>query len=179
MIKDLWSFLEITSEPEPLVSVELTELVSGVLESLEAIIEAKKIRLSVGRLPQLWGRPKQLEHVMANLLGNAVKYMPPTGGDIELSGGVQDGFAFFCVRDNGIGIAEEFHQRIFELFGQVPRQEGGHDGDTRGTGVGLAIVKRIVEEHGGAVWVESALNSGSRFWVRLPLPQNPAPEGQP
>jgi signal transduction histidine kinase len=108
--------------------------------------------------------------VVANLIANAVQYAPAGDGQIEIGGKGEDGAVLFWVRDNGSGIPEEYHRRIFELYGQVPLQAGGHNGDGRGTGVGLAIVKRIVEQHGGAVWVESLPEGGSRFCVRLPQP---------
>jgi signal transduction histidine kinase len=107
---------------------------------------------------------------VANLLGNAVKYTP-RGGAIEVTGQHDHEATIFCVRDTGIGIASDFHARIFELYGQVPGQGNGDGGASNGTGVGLAVVKRIVDSHGGRVWVESAPGEGSRFGVRLPLPR--------
>jgi len=168
MIQDLWRFVQITSEAEVPEWIELDALVTRALESLEARIEGKGIRVTVGPLPRVWGRQKKLGHVVANLLSNAVTYTPPSG-EIAVSGRVENGCSVFCVRDNGIGIPEDYYTRIFELYGQVPPQATAHNGGPRGTGVGLAIVKRIVEEHEGSVWVESELGVGSGFWVRLPL----------
>jgi signal transduction histidine kinase len=176
MITDLWKFVRTTAVADEPTWIDLGALVARALESLEATIEAKDIRLLVGSLPAAWGRPN-LEHVVANLLGNAVKYTP-RGGEIEVSGRNERDATLFCVRDTGIGISADFHARIFELYGQVPGQANG-DGGANGTGVGLAIVKRVVESHGGRVWVESAPGDGSRFWVELPRPRDLPAEPMP
>jgi signal transduction histidine kinase len=110
---------------------------------------------------------------MQNLLDNAAKYssnhLEPV---IEIGCRGTDGrFAEFFVRDNGIGIAPEFHDRIFGLFDKLePASEG--------TGVGLAIARRIVEVHGGNIWVESEAGKGSTFCFSLPLPNQPNPQGE-
>ena len=176
MITDLWKFVRTTAVADEPTWIDLGTLVARALESLEATIEAKDIRLVVGKLPTAWGRPN-LEHVVANLLGNAVRYTP-RGGAIEVSGRNEGAATLFCVRDTGIGISADFHARIFELYGQVPGPGNG-DGGANGTGVGLAVVKRIVESHGGRAWVESAPGEGSRFWVELPLPLHRPTEPMP
>src|SRR4029077_19558020 len=90
-------------------------------------------------------------------------------GDIAVSGGVENGNVRLSVRDNGIGIPPAYHRGIFELFGRVPGREQEVDARAAGgTGVGLAIVKRIVEAHRGRVVLESAPGAGSCFTVRLP-----------
>jgi signal transduction histidine kinase len=104
--------------------------------------------------------------VLQNLLDNAAKYM----GDqpdprIEIGQRGEDaerGQLIFFVKDNGIGIAPEYHERIFGLFNKL-------DPKSEGTGIGLALVKRIVEVHGGRVWVESELGKGSTFFFTLPV----------
>jgi signal transduction histidine kinase len=102
-------------------------------------------------------------------LGNAVKYVPAGRGEIEVSGTSESGSVLLRVRDNGIGIAQAYHRGIFELFGRVPEQEQTVDGErVGGTGVGLAIVKRIVEAHRGSVTVVSTPGAGSDFEVRMP-----------
>jgi signal transduction histidine kinase len=107
--------------------------------------------------------------VVTNLLSNALKYVPAASGRVEVTGALEDGCVCLSVRDNGIGIPAAYHRGIFELFGRVPGQEQVVDGQVvAGTGVGLAIVKRIVEAHAGTVAVESEPGAGSRFTVRLP-----------
>jgi two-component system, OmpR family, phosphate regulon sensor histidine kinase PhoR len=123
----------------------------------------------VGTLPRVWGQSQKLAHVVSNLLSNAVKYVPAGSGEVRLAGEVRNGHVVFSVHDNGIGIPPAYHNGIFELFGRVPGKEQAVEGSVvAGTGVGLAIVKRIVEAHEGRVWVESTPGLGSRFFVQLP-----------
>ncbi|HJQ84525.1 MAG TPA: ATP-binding protein [Candidatus Binatia bacterium] len=169
MIHDLLEMFRITSLPEPAGWVELGGVVDDALEHVRPQVAAKRVELAVGPLPPVWGQPRKLTHAVANLLGNAVKYVPAGRGRVEVSGAVENGHVVVAVRDNGIGIAPAYHRGIFELFGRVPAPEQIVDGESvPGTGVGLAIVKRIVEAHRGTVTVESAPGAGSRFTIRLP-----------
>jgi signal transduction histidine kinase len=169
MIRDLLELFRITSQPEAPTWVDLQAMVERAVEALRPQIAAKQIRVSVAPLPRVWGEPRKLEHVVTNLLANALKYVPAGRGQVEVGGATEDGSAVFWVRDNGIGIAEAYQRGIFDLFGRVPGAEQVVDGQiVAGTGVGLAIVKRIVETHGGSVSVESRPGEGSRFTVHLP-----------
>ena len=99
----------------------------------------------------------------------ALKYVPAGRGRIEVTSGVDDGFATLSVRDNGIGIPLAYQRNIFDVFGRVPDAEQVVDGAAvAGSGVGLAIVKRVAEAHRGSVGVESAPGRGSCFTLRLP-----------
>jgi signal transduction histidine kinase len=169
MIQDLLALFQITSAPESASSVNLEGLVAQALDGLRSEIDAKNLRVRVGPLPRVWGDAGKLRHVLANLLGNAVKYVSAGEGEVEVTGRTDDGGVVLCVRDNGIGIPPDFQKNVFEVFRRVPGAGRTVDGRVvDGTGVGLAIVKRIVEAHGGTVWVESAPGAGSRFFVRLP-----------
>jgi signal transduction histidine kinase len=106
---------------------------------------------------------------VTNLLSNALKYVGTGRGRVEVSGVLDDGHVVLSVRDNGIGISPAYQRGIFDLFGRVPAPEQVVDGEAvGGTGVGLAIVKRIVEAHRGTVSVDSQPGAGSRFTIRLP-----------
>lgn len=177
MIADLWDFVQITSQPEHLTWCDLTALVAPALQTLQAQIEAKGARVTIVGAAPIWGRSKKLGHVVANLLGNAVRYVPDDRGEIDLLAVAEGVETRITVRDNGIGIPEEYHRHIFELYGRAP--EAGRGGVPQGTGVGLAIVKRIVEEHGGTVWVESSPGSGSCFVIRLPRPDTGRARSEP
>jgi signal transduction histidine kinase len=169
MIRDLLGLFKITSTPEAPTRVDLRRLTARALESLAPQIAAKGTRVEVGDLPQVWGEEGKLAHVVANLLGNAVKYVPAGSGAVRVSGGRDDGHVVFHVEDNGIGIPAPYHEGIFNLFGRVPADAQRVDGqEVAGTGVGLAIVRGIVGAHGGVVTVESAPGQGSRFTVVLP-----------
>lgn len=168
MIRDLLELFRVTTATEEPRWVNLSAVAAEVVDALTPQIAAKRARVDVGALPRVWGQAAKLRCVLTNLVANAVKYVPAGGGHVELGGDSTNGTARFWVRDNGIGIAANFHDGIFELFTRVPKQEV--DGaPVAGTGVGLALVKRVVEAHGGIVGVESAPGAGSRFWVALPL----------
>lgn len=169
MIRDLLELFKITSLAEAATWVELGTLVERALETLRPQIVAKAAQVEVGSLPRVWGEPRKLSHVVTNLLSNALKYVAAGRGRVEVSGVVENGHVLLSICDNGIGISPAYQRGIFDLFGRVPGQEQVVDGEpVGGTGVGLAIVKRIVEAHRGAVSVESEPGGGSRFTVRLP-----------
>jgi signal transduction histidine kinase len=116
--------------------------------------------------PTVIGDRTLLRQVVSNLVDNAVKYTP-SGGGVRVGLDVEDKRATIRVADTGIGIAPDDQVRLFEKFHRIKRRETA---DVKGTGLGLALVKSIIERHEGRVWVESALNEGSTFFVELPIP---------
>ena len=120
--------------------------------------------LQLDDLPPCLADPAQTAQVFSNLLDNAIKYRRQ--GEpvrIRVSGRQEGGLAVYSVEDNGIGIAQEHRARIFDIFQRLDSQ-----GPTRGEGLGLTLVRRMVERNGGRIWVESASGPGSRFCVELP-----------
>lgn len=118
-------------------------------------------------LATIFGDHDRLTQLFSNLLDNAIIY--GCNGDnktVEITGHQQDDQVLVCVRDNGPGIDPQYHERIFRVFHRI-------DEHHEGTGVGLAIVKRIAEQHKGRVWIESNCNQGAAFWVALPKQQEP------
>ena len=146
------------------------DLVRDALELIRGSLMEKDIQVVVAKNPaSIYGDRQRLTEVFQNLMDNAVKFM----GDqphpvIEIGHGesAQNGFATFFVRDNGLGIAPQYHERIFGLFNRL-------NPSIEGTGVGLALVKRIVEFHGGRIQVQSEAGAGSTFYFSLPLPSDP------
>ncbi len=148
------------NEPE---IIPFEDLVRSAEEIAHGQIEAGRITIGLQpNLPTVHGDRQRLTEALQNLLDNAAKYM---GGQadprIEIGQrGEEDGKLVFFVKDNGIGIAPEYHEHIFGLFNKL-------DPKVEGTGIGLALVKRIVEVHGGRVWVESEAGKGSTFYFTL------------
>ncbi|NJC96384.1 MAG: hypothetical protein C3F07_05525 [Anaerolineales bacterium] len=140
---------------------EAIDHVRGRLDAVNAIVEIQR------DFPVIRGDRARLVEVVQNLLDNAAKYSPPgviPRIEIGTSGVNERGCPIFYVRDNGIGIEPQFHERIFGLFNKL-------DSQTEGTGVGLALVKRIIEVHNGRIWVESEKGKGTTFHFTLPLAQ--------
>ncbi len=118
--------------------------------------------------PIVIGDRTLLRQAVGNLVDNAIKYTP-SGGHVRVGLEIHEQEVHIYVSDTGIGIAPEHQVRLFEKFYRIKRREAGH---VQGTGLGLALVKSIVERHGGRVWVESVLNQGSTFYIALPIPSD-------
>jgi signal transduction histidine kinase len=146
---------------------ELIEAVDGILARGRALAAAKNISIDYSRSSQvvaIHGNKNACERILLIFLDNAIRYTPK-GGHVALNTWTSGNSCGFTVSDNGIGIAAEDHQRIFERFFRVDTARTPRDG---GTGLGLAIARRLVEAHGGTVSVESELGQGARFIVRFP-----------
>jgi signal transduction histidine kinase len=147
--------------------VEVHDIVQRVIDAMQGSIRAKRALVRVDELPPVWGDPTALEQVFANLIGNAVNYLDPArDGRIEIGTtmappGVES-LRIFYVRDNGLGIPEVALPRLFNAFQRL------HGNVTAGEGIGLALVRRVVERHGGRIWVESKEGAGTTFYLSLP-----------
>jgi len=149
------------NEPE---NIPFEGLVQDAMDIFHGQLEAHYVTVHTQPdLPAVHGDRQRLTEVLQNLIDNAVKYMGAQPDPrIEIGQrGEEDGKPIFFVKDNGIGIAPEYHERIFGLFNKL-------DARAEGTGIGLTLVKRIVEVHGGRVWVESEADKGSTFYFTLP-----------
>lgn len=142
------------------------KLVNEIIMGLSPRMEEKGIQCVVSNsLPVIYGDKNRLQTVFENLIVNAMKYSSPERpGTIEICCKVKRKVYQFSVKDNGIGIETENHERIFEVFQKCTP----HSETSEGTGVGLTIVKKIIEHHDGRVWVESRLNRGATFFFTLP-----------
>lgn len=155
----------------PSVTTPLEPIVREALEATEGRWRARGIHIEVAPdLPEVYGDRARLVEVLQNLIDNACKFMgeqPEPHLTIEPRGTEAGGRPIICVRDNGIGIDPQYHERVFGLFDKL-------DAHSDGTGVGLALVKRIVEVHGGRIWVESQAGQGAAFCFTLPAPPRSA-----
>jgi signal transduction histidine kinase len=139
------------------------ELAREAVELVQGRILERGIEIHINpNMPAVFGDKQRLLEVLQNLVDNAAKFMGDKPNPrIEIGWkGEEDGKPIFYIKDNGIGIAPEHHERVFGLFNKL-------DPKAEGTGIGLALVKRIVENHGGRIWVESEAEKGSRFYFTL------------
>jgi signal transduction histidine kinase len=146
---------------------ELTDAVDGILARSRALAVAKNISISYSQASHvvaIHGNKNACERILLIFLDNAIRYTPK-GGHVDLTTWTSGTSCGFTVSDNGIGIAPEDHQRIFERFSRVDTARTPRDG---GTGLGLAIASRLIEAHRGTISVESELGHGARFIVRFP-----------
>ncbi len=147
--------------------VEVRDIVPRVIDAMQGSIRARRAHVIVDELPPVWGDPTALEQVFANLIGNAVNYLDPSReGLIEIGTtpappGVHS-LRIFYVRDNGLGIPAVALPRLFNAFQRL------HGNVAAGEGIGLALVRRVVERHGGRVWAESKEGVGTTFYLSLP-----------
>lgn len=164
LVRDLLEYGRAGGQGLALVEVDCAELVQGVVDQFRAEAEERGARIEVGPLPRLRADRDQLRQVFLNLLGNALKYggeTPHIRVGIEQDGGERR----FFVADDGIGIDPAYHDYIFQVFRRLHAA-----GTYSGTGIGLSICRRVIEAHGGRIWVESAPGRGSIFRFTLPDP---------
>jgi PAS domain S-box-containing protein len=167
LINDLLTFSRVTTKAKPFEPTSLGPLVQGVLSDLEVRLEQSGGRVEVGELPTVDADPTQLRQLFQNLVSNALKFHragePPV---VSIHATVAQGACEITVRDNGIGFDEKYLDRIFTIFQRLHGRT-----EYEGTGVGLAVVRRIVERHGGRVTARSRPGEGATFVVTLPLRQ--------
>jgi signal transduction histidine kinase len=150
-------------EPSSVSLVELLEAGLALVRERAARQEVT-VALRVGEgVGLVWGDAVKLKQVVVNLFTNAVKYTP-SGGSVQVSAWLEGEEVVVLVKDTGIGIAVEDQTRIFEAF-----QRGDRRASVEGTGLGLTLSKRFVELHGGRIWVDSVLGSGSTFGFAIPV----------
>jgi PAS domain S-box-containing protein len=154
------------------VAVDAHATLQDTLVQLKGAIEETKAVITCDAMPAVWAEPAQLSQVFLNLISNAIKYRKPQEPPaIHVTASVADGMATFQVSDNGIGFRQEYADRIFLLFQRL------HGRSIPGTGIGLALCRRIVERLGGKIWVTSEENIGSIFYFTLPLADEKAIAG--
>jgi len=134
-----------------------------VLLNLQRAIEESGARITSDDLPTVRGDATQITLLLQNLVGNSLKFRGPEAPCVKISARAEDGHWLFSIHDNGIGVEPQFQARIFQVFQRM------HDRDKYpGSGIGLAIAKKIVERHGGRIWVESEKDKGAIFRFTLP-----------
>jgi light-regulated signal transduction histidine kinase (bacteriophytochrome) len=152
--------------------VDCAEVMEATLLMLKTSIEESGAAITIGELPIVQGDASQLSQLFQNLIGNAIKFVEEGPPRIEVSCEREDGVWHFAFSDNGIGIDPAHVDRIFAVFQRLHGR-----GEYPGSGIGLAICKRIVERHGGRIWVESSPGEGSTFNFTIPVRREKAETG--
>jgi PAS domain S-box-containing protein len=163
LILDLLAYSRVGARGHELVAIESREAVDRAMKQLEGAMAEGHAHVEVKTLPRVKGDVEQLAQLFQNLMGNALKYRGKDPVRIEIDAQTSGNAYQFSVRDNGIGIEPQYFDKIFVLFQRLHTRE-----EYPGTGIGLAICKKIVERHGGRIWVESEVGEGSSFHFTLP-----------
>jgi len=143
--------------------LDVNRLVMGIVTSMEFQLKKKEVVLQIGDLPDCMGDDVLVTQVFANLIDNAQKYLDPARpAEIIISGTTVNGWSVYAISDNGIGIPAEHHEHIFQVFRRLDAKREG------GQGLGLAIVRRIIDRHQGKIEVESIPGKGTTFRVYFP-----------
>lgn len=164
LIEDLLTYARVSSRARPLEPVKVDVVIDDVLQGLEVRLQEKQAVVERGPLPTVSADRRQLGQLLQNLITNAVKFMKKDTRPVVKIDAERVGDEWFLrVQDNGIGMSQEYTEKIFVIFQRLHSRE-----EYEGTGVGLAVCKKIVELHKGRIWVESELDKGSTFFIALP-----------
>jgi light-regulated signal transduction histidine kinase (bacteriophytochrome) len=167
LIDDLLKFSRVATQGQPFQQVDLRDIVDRVVSDLEAQIERTGASVEVDELPTVAADPLQMRQLFQNLISNALKFhrqdVPP---EVRISGQTRGRFAEIEVSDNGIGFEAKYEAKIFRVFERLHGR-----GAYPGTGIGLALCRKIVDRHGGTISAESVPDQGSTFTVTLPIKQ--------
>ncbi|WP_410663900.1 sensor histidine kinase [Amycolatopsis sp. lyj-84] len=169
LINDLLAFSRVGRRPGESVLLESESLLDAALGNLEDAITESGARITRGELPVVRGEKSLLTAVLQNLVGNAVKFRGEDPPEIDVAAELDGTDWRFSVTDNGIGISDEYAERIFVIFQRLHGR-----GDYPGTGIGLALSRKIVEHHGGTIWLDTTVTAGTRFCFTLPADQSPS-----
>lgn len=172
LISDLLEFSRAGKRQAPLEAIEAAPILEQAIENLAGVIKESRAEIRHGPMPRVPADPVQLSQVFQNLIANAIKFRGDQPPVVEVGAELKGEEWVFFVRDNGIGIDPQDHGRIFEVFKRLHARER-----YPGTGVGLAICKKVIEGHGGRIWVESEAGRGSTFYFTLPAPAAEAMAG--
>lgn len=163
LISDFLMYSRVGSQTAVIETVDCNSILNDAAENLKIAIKESKSKIKQFTLPVIKGNKVQLTQVFQNLISNAIKYKGEKKPVIEISAEKTGEFWKFAVKDNGIGIEEWFSERIFIVFQKL------HDHKKYpGSGIGLALCKRVIEKHGGKIWFESEVGKGTTFYFTLP-----------
>ncbi|MDW5562911.1 MAG: ATP-binding protein [Methanomassiliicoccus sp.] len=164
LIDDLLQYSRVDSRPIEISEVDMSELAQKAADEIHVSITEAKATLVIGPLPTIHADRAQMMQVLTNLISNAIKFRDGKPPRVEVSAILHETENVFSVQDNGIGIDPKYAEKMFKMFSRLHTKE-----EYPGTGIGLAICKKIVERHGGRIWFESEPGKGTTFFFTIPL----------
>lgn len=168
LIKDLLAYSRVDRKNQPITEVSAQDCLQAALKNLRVAIEESHAAITADDLPTVHADPTQLMQLFQNLIGNSLKFRAAEPPQVQITATQLHDAWQFAVRDNGIGIEPQYFERIFLVFQRLHTRR-----QYQGTGIGLALSKKIIERHGGSIWLESKPGQGSTFYFTLPLRSNP------
>jgi PAS domain S-box-containing protein len=169
LIEDFLTYTSVTTRARPFAPTDLNAVLDSALARLQSVIADADAKVTREELPVIDCDPAQMAELLQNLIANGIKYRGDTRPKIHVSAKQSGDEWLIAVSDNGIGIAPQHYEKVFEVFRRLHTTA-----KYPGTGIGLAICRRIVDRHGGRIWVESAAKQGSTFCFTMPLRQSEA-----
>jgi signal transduction histidine kinase len=163
LVKALLDLVRVSHESNPLRTFPASDSVEQAIAALRTYIDERNATVIYDSLPVVTADPEQLASVFQNLISNGIKYQSGNSPEVRITAERHQADYVFCVADNGIGIAARYHDEVFRIFSRL------HPKQFDGTGIGLATTKRIIERHGGSIWLASEEGRGSRFFFSLPI----------
>jgi PAS domain S-box-containing protein len=163
MIDDLLEYSRIQSQEEKFEYLQSDKILETVLSNLKSLIKDNNTIITYDPLPLIFANEQQMIQLFQNVVANAIKYRTERNPEIHISAENTDEGYMFCIKDNGIGIDKKQLKRIFTIFQRLHSRD-----EYEGTGIGLAISKKIIEKHRGKIWAESELGKGSKFCFTIP-----------
>ena len=166
MINDILEYSRIGSTEKEFKSLHTEKIIKQVLHNLKTLIEDNNAIVTYDPLPLIYANEYQMVQLFQNIIGNGIKYHGENKPKIHISVEKEDEEYIFSVKDNGIGIDQQHLERIFTIFQRLHTRE-----EYAGTGIGLAITQRIIQQHSGKIWAESELGKGTTFFFTIPIKQ--------
>lgn len=163
LISDLVTYSRIDKLGKKFKEVDVNKVIERAINNLEVVIEESKADIAVDKMPVIWSETVQLTQVFQNLIANAIKFCDKSKPKVQISYKEKEDNYIFSIKDNGKGIDAKYIPVIFEIFKQL-----GDRSERKGSGVGLAMVKKIITRHKGEIWVKSKLGKGTTFFFSIP-----------
>ena len=162
LISDLLQYSRVGTKGKPFVDVPLNDVINRVKEDLSLVILEKRADIMVDDLPIIIADESQMRQLWQNLIGNALKFSNTLKPEIKITCQDKKEAWEFCIEDNGIGIDKDFAHKVFVIFQRLNSRD-----EYPGTGIGLAVCKKIVERHNGKIWFESEPGKGTKFYFTI------------